>query len=154
VALQQHSRVCGSDLYANLPRSPERALVRIPGRGIARDAALEAATSWTKPVFAVTLEGDETANREEAMAGDREARIRARAHEIWEKEGRLPGEEIRHWEQASREIDAEEAESSPGTTAGAEKGSAEKDTTVGSKPGRKPPEGSGAPKRGRGKQPE
>jgi hypothetical protein len=37
------------------------------------------------------------------------------------------------WEQASREIDAEEAESSPGTTAGAENGSAEKDATVGSK---------------------
>jgi hypothetical protein len=31
-----------------------------------------------------------------------------------------------HWEQASREIDAEEAESRPGTTAGAEKGSAKK----------------------------
>jgi Protein of unknown function (DUF2934) len=60
------------------------------------------------------------------MARDREARIRARAHEIWEKEGRPAGEEQRHWDQASREIDASEAEkggkkASPRKTASAEK---------------------------------
>jgi Protein of unknown function (DUF2934) len=43
------------------------------------------------------------------MAGDREARIRARAHELWEKEGRPEGEEKRHWEHAAREIEREDA---------------------------------------------
>jgi hypothetical protein len=85
------------------------------------------------------------------MAGDREARIRARAHEIWERDGRPAGAEKRHWEQASHEIDVEETESSPGTTAGAENGSP-KGATVGSRPGSKPAKASGPPKRGRGKQ--
>lgn len=49
------------------------------------------------------------------MARDRDARIRARAHEIWEKEGRPDGEEKRHWEQASREIDQQEAKSGSAT---------------------------------------
>ncbi|WP_353646140.1 DUF2934 domain-containing protein [Mesorhizobium sp. WSM2239] len=86
------------------------------------------------------------------MAGDREARIRARAHEIWEREGRPVGEEKLHWEQASREIDREEAESSPGMISGGEGGSAKKDVAGRSKPGRVSPKASGAPKRGRGKQ--
>jgi hypothetical protein len=38
---------------------------------------------------------------------DRETRVRARAHQLWEQEGRPSGREIDHWEQASREIDAE-----------------------------------------------
>lgn len=38
---------------------------------------------------------------------DRIERIRERAHQIWENEGRPDGRETQHWEQASREIDAE-----------------------------------------------
>lgn len=38
---------------------------------------------------------------------DRIERIRERAHQIWENEGRPDGREMQHWEQASREIDAE-----------------------------------------------
>lgn len=37
-----------------------------------------------------------------------EDRIRARAHEIWEREGRPEGEELRHWDEARLEIEAEE----------------------------------------------
>ncbi len=36
---------------------------------------------------------------------DREARIRRRAHQIWEREGRPDGHHDRHWHQAVREID-------------------------------------------------
>ncbi len=37
-----------------------------------------------------------------------EDRIRARAHEIWEREGRPGGAELRHWDEARLEIEAEE----------------------------------------------
>lgn len=39
----------------------------------------------------------------------REEQIRARAHQIWEEEGRPQGREREHWERAAREIDAREA---------------------------------------------
>lgn len=40
---------------------------------------------------------------------DLEAQIRARAHEIWEHEGRPAGLAEMHWEQARREIEFESA---------------------------------------------
>lgn len=49
-----------------------------------------------------------------------EDRIRARAHEIWEREGRPEGEDLRHWDEARLEIEAEERLSpapSPGASA-------------------------------------
>lgn len=36
---------------------------------------------------------------------EREQRIRNRAYEIWDREGRPLGRELEHWAQASREID-------------------------------------------------
>jgi Protein of unknown function (DUF2934) len=65
-------------------------------------------------------------NREEAMARDREAQIRARAHEIWEKEGQPVGEERRHWDQATLEIDTNEVKKGAAKAAASESGSAEK----------------------------
>jgi len=38
---------------------------------------------------------------------DRDDRIRRRAHEIWEREGRPHGKDAEHWERAQREVDAE-----------------------------------------------
>ncbi|MET0942788.1 MAG: DUF2934 domain-containing protein [Mesorhizobium sp.] len=46
------------------------------------------------------------------MIGDREERIRQRAHEIWEREGRPHGADDRHWHQAAREVDAEDLNAS------------------------------------------
>lgn len=37
-----------------------------------------------------------------------EDRIRARAHEIWEREGQPEGQDLRHWDEARLEIEAEE----------------------------------------------
>jgi hypothetical protein len=37
-----------------------------------------------------------------------EDRIRARAHEIWEREGQPEGEDLRHWDEARLEIESEE----------------------------------------------
>jgi len=42
---------------------------------------------------------------------DREERIRRRAHEIWEREGKPHGRDGEHWRQAASEIDAEVAAS-------------------------------------------
>jgi hypothetical protein len=38
----------------------------------------------------------------------REEQIRARAHQIWEEEGRPEGRQQEHWERAAREIEARE----------------------------------------------
>ena len=43
------------------------------------------------------------------MTDDRQHRIRQRAHAIWENHGRPHGADTQHWEQATREIDAEDA---------------------------------------------
>ena len=48
------------------------------------------------------------------MENDRERRIQARAHELWEQAGRPHGRHDEHWSQAEREIDA--AKESGGTT--------------------------------------
>ncbi|RWP80049.1 MAG: DUF2934 domain-containing protein [Mesorhizobium sp.] len=52
-----------------------------------------------------------------------EERIRRRAHEIWEREGRPQGREREHWDQAVQEIEAEGSE--------AERGPVVPDPTVG-----------------------
>jgi hypothetical protein len=93
------------------------------------------------------------------MARDRESRIRARAHEILEREGQPHGAEQRHWEQASTEIELEEAQRD--TEAAAEPGvnSDAADASVGAKRKTRPaPSGTkknaraaGPTKRGRGK---
>ncbi|WEX10435.1 DUF2934 domain-containing protein [Chelativorans sp. AA-79] len=42
------------------------------------------------------------------MTTEREDRIRRRAYELWEQEGRPEGREWDHWVQAAREVEAEE----------------------------------------------
>jgi hypothetical protein len=49
---------------------------------------------------------------------DRDDRIRRRAHEIWEREGRPHGKDAEHWEQAQREVDAEASAEIAAATAG------------------------------------
>lgn len=53
------------------------------------------------------------------MSGNRDERIRERAHAIWDREGRPEGAAQRHWEQAEQEISKEDG-------AGAKKPSARK----------------------------
>ncbi|MDK1374375.1 MULTISPECIES: DUF2934 domain-containing protein [unclassified Sinorhizobium] len=48
------------------------------------------------------------------MDNDREELIRRRAYAIWEREGRPEGQDRRHWEQASREMQKEENRSRGG----------------------------------------
>ncbi len=84
------------------------------------------------------------------MAGDREGRVRGRAHEIWEQEGRPTGQEKRHWDQASSEIDIEEV-ASAGKAAGAKKRPGKKNVAAGSKPASKATIAADVAKPGRGK---
>jgi hypothetical protein len=44
------------------------------------------------------------------MDRDRDERIRERAHQIWEREGRQEGSHDAHWQRAERELDEEEQE--------------------------------------------
>jgi hypothetical protein len=44
------------------------------------------------------------------MQDDREGRIRARAHIIWEQEGRSEGRDKQHWDRAAKEVDLEDSE--------------------------------------------
>lgn len=46
------------------------------------------------------------------MTDDRHNRIRVRAHAIWEAQGRPHGADRQHWDQATREIDAQDAAAS------------------------------------------
>ena len=60
------------------------------------------------------------------MASVNEERIRIRAHEIWEEEGRPEGRDRDHWERAWRELTADEGRSFGGAGregAGASNGS-------------------------------
>lgn len=43
------------------------------------------------------------------MTADREGSIRAKAHALWEKEGRPEGSHERHWAEAEREVATETA---------------------------------------------
>ena len=45
------------------------------------------------------------------MIDERERRIKARAFELWQREGSLDGRTLGHWLQAEREIDEEADES-------------------------------------------
>lgn len=69
--------------------------------GVERDAAGENLADPEKSDLSDAFEtrGDEA----------REQRIRQRAYEIWEREGRPEGEQDRHWRQAEKEIEGEEA---------------------------------------------
>ncbi len=52
------------------------------------------------------------------MSGDRQERIRKQAHAIWEREGRQHGLHEKHWHDATREIDAEDAATQASVGAG------------------------------------
>lgn len=52
-----------------------------------------------------------------------EERVRTRAHQIWEREGRKDGEHDRHWQQALEELRNEDAGQSAEGSAGGQTGS-------------------------------
>jgi len=84
------------------------------------------------------------------MAREREERIRRRAHEIWDSEGRPHGRDKEHWHRASQEIDgsadaqqAARGNDKPAATAGAS-GVSSGLQSGGAKPGSGPGAGHGS----------
>jgi hypothetical protein len=83
-----------------------------------------------------------------AMSSDREEKIRRRAYDLWEIEGRPEGRHHEHWERAAREVEAEEGGSAedaeipempedfpePGGRSGGASGSQPDGTNPGSSP--------------------
>ena len=55
-------------------------------------------------------------------AKDRESRIRRRAHELWEQEGRPEGQADSHWARAAQDLDREDADIQRGAAAGEKPG--------------------------------
>ena len=73
------------------------------------------------------------------MSDEREQRIRQRAHAIWEAEGHPHGSDRSHWDQAVREIDAEEAaQKKPARAAGKASAKAAADKPVKAPAAKKP----------------
>lgn len=70
------------------------------------------------------------------MSDDRHEVIRARAHQLWEDEGRPEGREEAHWLQASRDIDEASEEAALSTEPAVTATEAEAEAPV-----RKPREG-------------
>lgn len=54
--------------------------------------------------------GDPENNLGRGAPVDREDRIRQRAHEIWEREGRPEGQAESHWHRAAQDLDREQAD--------------------------------------------
>ena len=61
-----------------------------------------------KNVTGLWCSGNVFLMEKEVAMSDRETRVRERAHQLWEQEGRPHGRDFDHWERASREIDAED----------------------------------------------
>ena len=60
------------------------------------------------------------------MSSDKEERIKQRAYQIWEQEGRPHGADLRHWLKAFEEVAAEHASEHKAKDAGAASGRARK----------------------------
>ena len=60
-----------------------------------------------------------------ATGSDREERVRQRAHELWEAEGRPEGQADRHWSRAAEDLDRED-------------GAIQREGIAGQKPGVRP----------------
>ena len=58
---------------------------------------------WQSPDNSIV--SDETNNLGCGTPGDREDRIRQRAHELWEQEVQPDGQADRHWERATQDVD-------------------------------------------------
>lgn len=65
---------------------------------------------------------DADSNLRHGTPADREARIRQRAHEIWEREGRPEGLAQEHWDRVAQDLDRKDADIQPDDMAGENSG--------------------------------
>lgn len=81
------------------------------------------------------LEGPDVSDHQEERTGTNEERIRQRAYEIWEREGRS-GDPQDHWHRAERELSETTQEISEATVENAPPAAAPKLTPLSSDPAR------------------
>jgi hypothetical protein len=82
------------------PRRPHFAMLSNGSDSVIGLSAQEHDGSILRSLFILSLGGA-------SMMMDRDMRIRRRAYEIWEREGRPHGREQDHWHQARREVNGE-----------------------------------------------
>ena len=66
----------------------------------------------TLPACSATLSGAAQPSQSDSGAEPREQKIRRRAYELWEQDGRPAGRDDDYWHRAEREIDVESADRS------------------------------------------
>jgi hypothetical protein len=69
----------------------------------------QAPTDQDGQMDSVSAPPDPDNNLGRGAPSDREDRIRQRAHELWEAEGRPEGQADRHWSRAAEDLDREDA---------------------------------------------
>lgn len=69
----------------------------------------QAPTDQDGQIDRVSVQPDPDNNLGRGAPGDREERIRQRAHDLWEAEGRPEGQADRHWSRAAEDLDREDA---------------------------------------------
>jgi len=78
---------------------------------------------------------NDASKERQLMNSDREHKVRERAYQIWEREGRPEGREDEHWAQAEREIESEGAAGSSSGDAATNVTAADDPTRPASGPG-------------------
>jgi len=89
-----------------LERDPAKFVAAEPDAGKAKAARTPTRTATAKPAARKTA-SKRTARKPKAgtaLSADLQARIRERAYELWEHDGRPEGRDHAHWQQAEREV--------------------------------------------------
>jgi galactose-1-phosphate uridylyltransferase len=94
-------QLCPSILYAH-PKTKEKSMV---GEKRNEDPVEGSRETVERELERHKNNGTKTPDR---STGSKEERIRRRAYEIWDREGRPDGEHERHWQQAEKELEGEE----------------------------------------------
>jgi DUF2934 family protein len=92
-----------------LPPDPQELGRRMTADERVDEASLESMDASDPPAYSATLSGAAQAAERDRNGESREQKIRQRAYELWEEDGRPSGRADEYWHRAEREIAAESA---------------------------------------------
>jgi len=95
-----------------LPPDPQELGRRMTADERVDEASLESMDASDPPAHSATPSGAPRRSKRERSADLREQKIRRRAYELWEQDGRPAGRADDYWHRAEREIATESAERS------------------------------------------
>jgi len=95
-----------------LPPDPQELGRRMTADERVDEASLESMDASDPPAHSATPSGAPQRSKRERSADLREQKIRRRAYELWEQDGRPAGRADDYWHRAEREIATESAERS------------------------------------------